>query len=114
MIGEVACRSARVALRGHKKRDLDEQAVSLPVPALAVEVDIMDPAALRAAARPPRQGLGRLSAVPGNEGVAEVRPFADPGAPTWQAVIDVNLTGSAHTSHTLLTDLRALSWPSPT
>lgn len=102
---EIARRGARVALLGHEKAALEAMAESLPGPALAVEVDVTDPVALVAAARTVRAGLGRPSAVVANAGIAEGGPFlaSDPAA--WRRVIDVNLTGSAHTARAFLPDL---------
>ncbi|MFE7273439.1 SDR family oxidoreductase [Streptomyces sp. NPDC057623] len=102
---EIARRGARVALLGHEKASLEAVAASLPGPALAVEVDVTDPAALAAAAHTVRAGLGRPSAVVANAGIAEGGPFlaSDPAA--WRRVIDVNLTGSAHTARAFLPDL---------
>lgn len=102
---EIARRGARVALLGHERAVLEEVAASLPGPSLAVEVDITDPAALAVAARTVRTGLGRPSAVVANAGIAEGGPFlaSDPAA--WSRVVDVNLTGSAHTARAFLPDL---------
>lgn len=102
---EVARRGARVALLGHEKVSLEAVAASLPGPALAVEVDVTDPAALTGAARTVRDGLGPPSAVVANAGIAEGGPFlaSDPAA--WRRVIDVNLIGSAHTARAFLPDL---------
>lgn len=102
---EISRRGARVALLGHEKAALEAVAASLPGPALAVEVDVTDPAALAAAAHTVRAGLGRPSAVVANAGIAEGGPFlaSDPAA--WSRVIDVNLTGSAHTARAFLPDL---------
>ncbi|WP_433917593.1 SDR family oxidoreductase [Streptomyces canus] len=105
MAREIAGRGARVALLGHEKAALDTVAASLPGPALAIEVDVTDPAALAAAAAAVRAGLGPASAVVANAGIAEGGPFlaSDPAA--WSRVIDVNLTGSAHTARAFLPDL---------
>jgi len=105
MAREIARRGARVALLGHEKAALDTVAASLPGPALAIEVDVTDPAALAAAAAAVRAHLGPPSAVVANAGIAEGGPFlaSDPAA--WSRVIDVNLTGSAHTARAFLPDL---------
>ncbi|MFF0015693.1 SDR family oxidoreductase [Streptomyces sp. NPDC005374] len=105
MAREIARRGGRVALLGHEKTELEAVAASLPGPALAVEADITDPVALASAARTVRAGLGRPSAVVANAGIAEGGPFlaSDPAA--WSRVIDVNLTGSAHTARAFLPDL---------
>ncbi|MFI9771106.1 SDR family oxidoreductase [Streptomyces sp. NPDC052415] len=102
---EVAGRGARVALLGHEKGALEAVAASLPGPALAVEVDVTDLDALTAAADEVRARLGRPSAVVANAGIAEGGPFlaSDPAA--WRRVIDVNVTGSAHTARAFLPDL---------
>ncbi|WP_030245857.1 MULTISPECIES: SDR family oxidoreductase [unclassified Streptomyces] len=102
---EVARRGARVALLGLEKAGLDAVAASLPGPALAVEADVTDLTALDAAAHTVRAGLGRPSAVVANAGIAEGGAFlaSDPAA--WRRVIDVNLTGSAHTARAFLPDL---------
>ncbi|MEU9330701.1 SDR family oxidoreductase [Streptomyces canus] len=104
MAREIARHGARVALLGHEKAALDTVAASLPGPALAIEVDVTDPAALAEAAAV-RAGLGPPSAVVANAGIAEGGPFlaSDPAA--WSRVIDVNLTGSAHTARAFLPDL---------
>ncbi|MFF7446613.1 MULTISPECIES: short-chain dehydrogenase/reductase [unclassified Streptomyces] len=105
MARDLARRGARVALLGHEKTALEELAAGLPSPALAIEVDVTDPAALAAAARTVRTGLGRPSAVVANAGIAEGGPFLDSDPATWRRVIDVNLTGSAQTARAFLPDL---------
>ncbi|MFF8673490.1 SDR family oxidoreductase [Streptomyces sp. NPDC015242] len=102
---EVSRRGARVALLGHEQAALEEVAASLPGPALAVRADVTDLPALRAAARTVRDGLGRPSAVVANAGVAEGGAFLDTDPDLWRRVIDVNLTGSAHTARAFLPDL---------
>lgn len=102
---EIARRGARMALLGHEKASLKAVAKSLPGPALAIEVDITDPIALAGAARTVRTGLGRPSAVVANAGIAEGGPFLSTDPAAWRRVIDVNLTGSAHTARAFLPDL---------
>ncbi|MFJ9100778.1 SDR family oxidoreductase [Streptomyces sp. NPDC102405] len=105
MAREIARRGARVALLGHEKAALDTVAASLPGPALAIEVDVTDPAALAAAAAAVRAALGPPSAVVANAGIAEGGPFLASDPADWSRVIDVNLTGSAHTARAFLPDL---------
>ncbi|MDK1348561.1 SDR family oxidoreductase [Streptomyces sp. 378] len=102
---EAARRGARVGLVGHEKTVLEEVAASLPGPALAVEADVTDLSALEAAADTVRAGLGRPSAVVANAGIAEGGALLDSDPATWRRVIDVNLTGSAHTARAFLPDL---------
>lgn len=99
---ELARRGARVALLGHEKASLEAVAASLPGPALAIEVDVTDLAALTTAAHAVRAGLGCPSAVVANAGIAEGGPFLASQPAAWRRVIDVNLTGSAHTARAFL------------
>ncbi|MFD8275146.1 SDR family oxidoreductase [Streptomyces flaveolus] len=102
---ECARRGARLALLGHEKPRLDAVAAALPAPALALEVDVTDAAALDAAAHQVRARLGPPSVVVANAGIAEGGPFAGSDPAEWRRVIDVNLTGSAQTARAFLPDL---------
>ncbi|MGZ3097396.1 SDR family oxidoreductase [Streptomyces sp. H62] len=101
-----ADRGARIALLGHEKPRLDDLAAQLPTPAVAVEVDVTDPVALDAAAHEVRARLGTPSVVVANAGIAEGGPFGTSDPAEWSRVVDVNLTGSAHTARAFLPDLR--------
>ncbi|ANB04658.1 short-chain dehydrogenase [Streptomyces ambofaciens] len=103
---ECARRGARIALLGHEKPRLDEVAAELPTRAVAVEADVTDPVALDAAAHEVRERLGTPSVVVANAGIAEGGPFATSDPTEWSRVVDVNLTGSAHTARAFLPDLR--------
>ncbi|MZG15675.1 SDR family oxidoreductase, partial [Streptomyces sp. SID5914] len=81
---------ARLALLGLEKPRLDALAADLPTPALAVETDVTDPAALVAAAAETRRRLGRPSVVVANAGVAHGGPFAGSDPAEWRRVVDVN------------------------
>ncbi|RSN57870.1 short-chain dehydrogenase [Streptomyces sp. WAC 04229] len=100
-----ARRGARLALLGREKSRLQALAADLPTPALAVEADVTDPAALAEAAGAVRRGLGPPSVVVANAGIAEGGPFVTSDPALWRRVVDVNLTGSAHTARAFLPDL---------
>ncbi|MFF4474694.1 SDR family oxidoreductase [Streptomyces sp. NPDC001599] len=100
-----ALRGARIALLGLEKPRLDALAADLPTPALAVEADVTDPVALADAAGETRRRLGKPSVVVANAGVAHGGPFATSDPDEWRRVVDVNLTGSAHTARAFLPDL---------
>ncbi|WP_413760327.1 SDR family oxidoreductase [Streptomyces sp. MMBL 11-3] len=102
---ELAGRGARLALLGHEKPALEALATELPTEAAAWEVDITDDAGMAEAAREVRGRLGRPSVVIANAGIAEGGPFAESDPASWRRVIDVNLTGSAITARTFLSDL---------
>ncbi|MGW1729197.1 SDR family oxidoreductase [Streptomyces sp. NPDC002306] len=105
LAGEFARRGARLALIGHERTRLEAVAASLPTPALAIEADVTDEAALEEAAVRVRRRLGLPSAVVANAGIAQGGPFTGADMAAWQRVIDVNLTGSALTAHAFLPDL---------
>ncbi|MET9776521.1 SDR family oxidoreductase [Streptomyces sp. NPDC006367] len=100
-----ADRGARLALLGHEKPRLDALAASLPAPALALDADVTDAAALGAAAEEVRARLGPPSVVVANAGIAVGGPFAGSDPDEWRRVVDVNLTGSANTARAFLPDL---------
>ncbi|MFG2683254.1 SDR family oxidoreductase [Streptomyces sp. NPDC048392] len=100
-----AHRGARLALLGLEKPRLDALAADLPTPALAVGADVTDPLALAEAAGEIRRRLGTPSVVVANAGVAHGGPFATSDPAEWRRVVDVNLTGSAHTARAFLPDL---------
>ncbi|WP_426567577.1 SDR family oxidoreductase [Streptomyces canus] len=102
----LAQRGARLALLGHEGPALEAVAASLPTPALAIEVDVTDAAALARAAETIRRRLGPPSAVVANAGIAAGGPFATTDMASWRRIVDVNLTGSALTARTFLADLR--------
>jgi NAD(P)-dependent dehydrogenase (short-subunit alcohol dehydrogenase family) len=102
---ELAGRGARLALVGHEADALERLAAELPGPALAREADVTDGAALEAVAQEVRRRLGPPSAVVAGAAVAEGGAFADTDPQLWRRVIDVNLTGSAHTARAFLPDL---------
>ncbi|QLJ03125.1 SDR family oxidoreductase [Streptomyces sp. NEAU-sy36] len=104
---QLARRRARLALLGHEGAELGALAASLPTAALAIEVDVTDHTALDDAAAEVRGRLGRPSVVVANAGIAEGGPFAVSDPASWRRVIDVNLTGSAHTARAFLPDLVA-------
>jgi short-subunit dehydrogenase len=104
---ELARRQARLALLGHEGARLEALAASLPTAALAIEADVTDSSGLDDAADEVRRRLGRPSVVVANAGIALGGPFATSDPVSWRRVIDVNLTGSAHTARAFLPDLIA-------
>src|SRR5437868_6073116 len=62
--------------------------------ALAVALDIADPASAAAAARAALDAFGRLDVLVNNAGVGSNTPFLDITLEEWNRVVGVNLTGS--------------------
>ncbi|PWI20273.1 short-chain dehydrogenase [Streptomyces sp. Act143] len=106
LVHDIARRGGRPALLGHEGDRLQEIASRLPGPALAIEVDVTDMAALERAADEVRRRLGPPSAVIANAGIAAGGDFAATDPDEWRRVVDVDLTGSAQTARAFLPDLR--------
>lgn len=95
---ELARRGARLAPLGHDAAGLYAMAASLPTASLAIEADVTPHTALAEAAAEVRGRLGQPSVVVANADVAQGGPFATSDPVSWRRVIDVNLTGGAHTA----------------
>ncbi|MEU3226242.1 SDR family oxidoreductase [Streptomyces sp. NPDC006976] len=102
---ELAARGVRVALLGLEEDVLARVAATLPTPSGHWPVDVTDDAAMARAAEDVRRGLGPVSVVVANAGVAEGGPFADSDPVSWRRVIEVNLVGSAVTARVFLPQL---------
>jgi SDR family mycofactocin-dependent oxidoreductase len=64
---------------------------------IALEADIRDLGALRAAATRAEQELGHVDILVANAGIQVFAPLLEMTDEQWHDVIDVNLTGTAHT-----------------
>ena len=87
----------RVVLAGRQRAGLEEVARSAdPAQSLVHEVDVSDPAQVRALFEATRERFGRLDVLFNNAGVGT--PFSvnleDLSFEQWRAVIDTNLTGA--------------------
>ena len=60
---------------------------------LAVEADVSDPKAVRAAVAEVHRKFGRIDALVNNAGIAVFKPMLDTTVEEWQRVLAVNLTG---------------------
>ena len=74
---------------------------------IATQADVRDQAALAAAVDDGVAALGRLDIVVANAGILSASPSADMAEPTWQDMIDVNLTGVYHATHAAIPHLIA-------
>ena len=74
---------------------------------IATQADVRDQAALTAAVDNGVASLGRLDIVVANAGILSSSPSAAMPEPTWQDMIDVNLTGVYHAAHAAIPHLIA-------
>ena len=88
----------RVAFAGRRREPLEQAVAEAAVPAgnaIAVPTDVSDPASVRALFEAVKTRFGRLDLVFNNAGTgAPAVPLEDLTVEQWQAVVDVNLTGS--------------------
>ena len=86
-----------VALAGRRKAPLEAVAAEAPSgrTALVVPTDVADPASVRALFAAVKERFGRLDLLFNNAGIgAPAVPMEDITFEQWQAVVDINLTGS--------------------
>ncbi len=74
---------------------------------VASQADVRDFGALKAALDDGVAQLGRLDIVSANAGIFSFATLEELDDPTWQAMIDVNLTGVWHTAKAAIPHLRA-------
>ena len=84
-----------VGLAGRRRDALERTAAAVPGRALIVPTDVGDAASVRALFEAVKTRFGRLDLVFNNAGTgAPAVPLEDLTVEQWQAVVDVNLTGS--------------------
>jgi NAD(P)-dependent dehydrogenase (short-subunit alcohol dehydrogenase family) len=109
---DIADPDAIPALRDYRLASREElaeatQAVRAEgVSAVPLVADTRDPHALHAATAALEQALGGPDILVANAGIAIGGPLAEPDAPGWQALLDVNLTGTLNSIQAALPGLR--------
>ena len=107
----LAAAGARVAccdVQADAVRDLAAQIAADGGQAIAITLDVTDPAACVAAARAVSEGLGNAAILVNNAGIIRrTLPDAETFAADWDAVIAVNATGTMQMIRAFLTQLRA-------
>jgi 2-hydroxycyclohexanecarboxyl-CoA dehydrogenase len=70
--------------------------------AVAVELDVTDPASVKGGIDMAESALGPLEILVNNAGWDELRPFVDTDEQFWERVLDVNFKGVLRMTHALL------------
>jgi 2-deoxy-D-gluconate 3-dehydrogenase len=92
-----AAAGASVAVAARSKPDLEETARLVEAAggrAIVVPTDVSSYPAVAALMDTTTSTFGRLDIVVNNSGIARVKPLAETSPEDWQAVVDVNLTGT--------------------
>jgi len=107
----LAMAGARVAccdVQSDAVRNLADRIKAAGGQALAVTLDVTDPAACAAAAKAVAEGLGQTAILVNNAGIIRrTAPDADTFAHDWDAVMAVNATGTMQMIRAFLVPLRA-------
>lgn len=96
-------RSVAVAdVLGDGARAVANEIAQAGASAVAVELDVTDPASVKGAVELAEGSLGPLEILVNNAGWDELRPFLDTDEQFWERVLDVNFKGALRMTHALL------------
>jgi 2-hydroxycyclohexanecarboxyl-CoA dehydrogenase len=96
-------RSVAVAdLLGDGARAVTDEITNEGGSAVAVELDVTDPASVTGGVATAESSLGPLDILVNNAGWDELRPFVDTDEAFWERVLDVNFKGALRMTHALL------------
>lgn len=96
-------RSVAVAdLLGDEARAVTDEITKEGGSAVAVELDVTDPASVKGGVAMAESSLGPLDILVNNAGWDELRPFVDTDEAFWERVLDVNFKGALRMTHALL------------
>lgn len=100
---------AAVALGGRRMAEGEALARELQAAgarAVAVPLEVTDPASVDAAVAAATQALGPLTVLVNNAGVAVTRPFLEQTEADWLGVVDVNLNGAWRVARSVAAHMR--------
>jgi 2-hydroxycyclohexanecarboxyl-CoA dehydrogenase len=70
--------------------------------AVFVEVDVSDPASVRAGVEAAQEGVGTIDVLVNNAGFDILMPFVDTDEAFWEKVLDINFVGNLRLTHAVL------------
>lgn len=85
---------ARVALGARRPESVAQDAAALGEAAMAVPLDVTDPASVAAALDAVQARFGMVDLLVNNAGIAATKPFLDHGIEDWDRVMAVDLRGA--------------------
>ncbi len=91
--GMLATAGARVVLGARRKEKCADAAAEIGAAAMAVALDVTDPASIEAALDEAEAGFGIVTVLVNNAGIVVDRPLVETAPEDWTSVIDTNLTG---------------------
>jgi 2-hydroxycyclohexanecarboxyl-CoA dehydrogenase len=89
----LATEGAKVAVADLNEATARETAAEIGERAIALSIDVIDSASVRAAVAETEQRLGPIHVLVNNSGWDKVEPFVKSEEPTWDKVLAINLKG---------------------
>ncbi|MFC9561589.1 SDR family oxidoreductase [Agromyces sp. NPDC056965] len=96
---------ARVAVGARRVDRLDSLVDAAPGEAIALQLDVTDPASVARAVGETVERFGRLDALVNNAGLMQSGMILDADVREWQRMVDTNLLGSMYAVHAALPHL---------
>ena len=110
---DLAAAGANVGLAARTRAEIDAVALEAGasgVKAVALPVDVADPASVRALFRDARAALGDLDILVNGAGVAPTAPLVKTTDEQWRQAIEVNLSGAFYCLREALPSMTARGW----
>ena len=91
--GMLAAAGANVVLGARRRERCAEAAAEIGTAAMAVAIDVTDPASIEAALNEAEVAFGTVTVLVNNAGIVVDRPIVETAPEDWTRVIETNLTG---------------------